>query len=76
MTVVADDPERVDDLTGDSLDALLCAIQAAWAWRNRRQLFGLPRAGIDPCEGWIADPGAVEPPDGGRLMRHSVPETN
>ena len=68
MTVVADDPERVDDLTGDSLDALLCAIQAAWAWRNRRQLFGLPRAGIDP--------GAVEPPDGGRLMRHSVPETN
>ena len=26
MTVVADDPELVDDPTGDSLDALLCAV--------------------------------------------------
>ena len=64
MTVVADDPELVDDPTGDNLDALLCAVQAAWAWRNRRQLFRGPGAGIDPREGWIADPGAVELPDG------------
>ncbi len=59
MTVMADDPDLVDDPTGDTLDALLCAVQAAWAWRNRRQLFCGPGADIDPREGWIADPGAV-----------------
>ena len=63
MTVVADDPELVEDPTGDSLDALLCAVQAAWAWRNRGRLFDGPHAGIDPREGWIADPGAVEQPE-------------
>ena len=76
MTVVADDPELVDDPTGDSLDALLCAVQAAWAWRNRRQLFRGLGAGIDPREGWIADPRTVEPPDGGWLMPHAVPATS
>ena len=54
VTVVADDPELIDDPTGDSLDALLCAVQAAWAWRNRERLFASPR--VDPREGWIADP--------------------
>lgn len=37
------------------LDALLCAIQAAWAWTQRDQGFGLPKH-VDPLEGWIADP--------------------
>ena len=64
MTVMADDPDLVDDPTGDTLDALLCAVQAAWAWRNRCQLFRGPGAGIDSREGWIADPGAVEPHGG------------
>ena len=59
VTVVADDPELVDDLTGDSLDALLCAVQAAWAWRNRSWLFR-GAAGIDTREGWIADPKTVK----------------
>jgi hypothetical protein len=44
-----------DDPGGDPLDALLCAAQAAWAARNV-----LPHperlAGLDPLEGWIADP--------------------
>lgn len=44
-----------DDPTGDELDALLCAVQAAWAWVNRSQKFGMPE-GCDPLEGWIADP--------------------
>ena len=57
VTVAGDDPELVDDPTGDSLDALLCAVQAAWAWRNRGWLFRDPQ--IDPLEGWIADPRAV-----------------
>jgi hypothetical protein len=38
------------DGTGDCLDAVLCAVQVAWA--SRRRNLGLPRA-IAPCEGWI-----------------------
>lgn len=50
--------ELVEDPTGDRLDALLCAVQAAWAWCNREILFGSSQ--IDRIEGWIADPQAVE----------------
>ena len=64
VTVVAGDPALVDDPTGDSLDALLCAVQAAWTWLNQRELFDGPRVQIDAREGWIADPGAVEQPEG------------
>ena len=35
---------------GDSLDAVLCLMQAAWA--SERPGYGLP-ADIDPLEGWI-----------------------
>ena len=44
-----------DDPTGDHLDALLCAIQAAWAWTRRHEEFGMP-VDADVLEGWIADP--------------------
>lgn len=44
-----------DDPGGDHLDALLCAIQAAWAWQNRETGFGAP-VDLDSLEGWIADP--------------------
>lgn len=43
------------DPTGDTLDALLCAIQAAWAFTQRDAGFGMPQ-NTDPLEGWIADP--------------------
>jgi len=43
----------VGDATGDRLDAALCAMQAAWAWRRRDDNYGLP-AHVDPLEGWIA----------------------
>lgn len=43
----------VRDATGDRLDAVLCAMQAAWAWQQREENYGLP-ARIDPLEGWIA----------------------
>jgi hypothetical protein len=42
----------VRDGSGDSLDAVICAVQAAWAWQRRRRNYGLP-ADIDPGEGWI-----------------------
>jgi hypothetical protein len=42
-----------DDATGDRLDAVLAAMQAAWCLRRRAHNWGLPRA-IDPLEGWIA----------------------
>ena len=40
----------VDDASGDSLDAVLCAIQAAACARRRN--YGLP-AKVPACEGWI-----------------------
>ena len=43
------------DASGDSLDAVLCLIQAAWAAQRHAQgdaLYGLP-PGLDPLEGWI-----------------------
>ena len=49
-----------DDPGADHLDALLCAIQAAWAWNHRNQNFGAPNP-IDPLEGWIADPSLNNP---------------
>jgi hypothetical protein len=39
-----------DDPMGDSLDALLCAVQAAWD--ASQPGWGLP-AQVDPLEGWI-----------------------
>jgi hypothetical protein len=42
----------VEDASGDSLDAVLCMLQAAWALREGPPRYGLP-AGLDPLEGWI-----------------------
>jgi hypothetical protein len=42
----------MSDATGDRLDAVLCAMQAAWAYQRRAENYGLPR-NIDPLEGWI-----------------------
>jgi len=44
-----------EDPSGDSLDALLCAVQAAWSWTQRASNYGAPE-GSDALEGWIADP--------------------
>ena len=43
----------VDDGSGDRLDAVLAAMQAAWCAKRRGRNWGLPRD-IDPIEGWIA----------------------
>lgn len=45
----------VDDATGDSLDAALCLMQAAWAQQQHESgepRYGLPKV-VDPLEGWI-----------------------
>lgn len=47
--------EFARDGSADRLDALLCAVQAAWAWTQREQGYGVP-ADADSLEGWIVDP--------------------
>ncbi|MGV3573339.1 MAG: DUF429 domain-containing protein [Ramlibacter sp.] len=42
----------VQDASGDSLDAVLCLVQAAWAQQHGAPRYGLP-ADLDPLEGWI-----------------------
>lgn len=43
--------QLLDDGSGDLLDAVLCAILAAWAWQRRDADYGLPPH--DALEGWI-----------------------
>ncbi len=45
----------IEDDTGDKLDAVLRAMQAGWAYRNRSNGYGVP-PGTEPPEGWISDP--------------------
>lgn len=42
----------IDDGTGDTLDAVACAMLAGWAAQRTSANWGLP-ATIDPVEGWI-----------------------
>ena len=58
VTVGMDDEVRracVEDSDGDSLDAVLAAVQAAWAWTRRADGYGVPDD-CDRLEGWIVDP--------------------
>jgi Protein of unknown function (DUF429) len=45
----------IQDPMADNLDALLCAIQAAWAYLQRDHGYGIPSQ-CDKDEGWIVDP--------------------
>lgn len=49
----------IGDDKGDLVDAVLAAVQAAWAWRRRDSGFGIPE-GADRCEGWIVDPATAQ----------------
>lgn len=42
----------IHDASGDSVDAALCLVQAAWAARQGAPRYGLPED-VDPLEGWI-----------------------
>ncbi len=48
----------LNDKSGDTLDAVLCAVQAAWA--SLTPNFGIP-SDCDPLEGWIVDPSQLNP---------------
>ena len=51
----AQQEQLAEDASGDSLDAVLCLMQAAWAHGQNEKgsaLYGLPE-GMDPLEGWI-----------------------
>lgn len=47
--------ELADDPQGDHLDALLCAVQAAWSLQQAN--YGIP-GDVDTLEGWIVGPPA------------------
>ena len=42
----------IEDGSGDTLDAIAAAIQAAWGAQRADANYGLP-GGLDPLEGWI-----------------------
>ena len=44
--------QLIADGSGDLLDAVICAVQAAWGWKRRKSNFGLP-PDAHPGEGWI-----------------------
>ncbi len=46
-----------DDGTGDTLDALAAAVQAAWGAARAEANYGLPKR-FDPLEGWIVSAGS------------------
>jgi hypothetical protein len=45
----------LEDPSGDTLDALLAAVQAGWSFSQRAHNYGIP-PDCDPVEGWIVDP--------------------
>lgn len=49
----------VEDFTGDLLDSVLCAVQAAWAYGMRHRNYGVPHH-AHPLEGWICDPSTID----------------
>jgi hypothetical protein len=58
LQVQLDDNVRagcLEDPFGDRLDAVLCAVQAAWAAGQRASGWGIP-TGVPAEEGWIVDP--------------------
>ncbi len=50
--------DLIDDPLADELDAVLCAVQAGWAY-CQGDGFGVPPS-ADPIEGWISDPHLLE----------------
>lgn len=56
--------DLVRDPAADTLDSLLCAVQAAWAYTRSDAGWGVPPE-CDRDEGWILDPRLLESEGGG-----------
>lgn len=53
LAVTAEFRDRlIEDAAGDELDAVICAIEAAWSWNQRNKNLGVPKS-VDQSEGWI-----------------------
>ena len=66
--------DALDDASGDTLDAIICAVIAAWAWSMRgdaRAPYGIPnrRHPTIVTEGWIVDPALLSPSAASRPHR-------
>ena len=68
--------DYADDFIGegsaDQLDAMLCAIQAGWAYTQREHNYGIP-TDCDRLEGWIVDPGMDIMSSLGLVSEHARP---
>ena len=51
--------ELIEEPSGSYLDAILCSLQATWAWNNREHGWGIPSS-ADTLEGWIVDPALAQ----------------
>ncbi len=49
----------ISDPSGDLLDSVLCAIQAAWSFLRRENNYGIPEE-ANILEGWICDPALID----------------
>jgi signal transduction histidine kinase len=58
--------EMQNDTKGDSLDAVLCSLQAAWAWQQGKPHYGMHAGNknLTQSEGWIVDPSLMLNPAG------------
>jgi hypothetical protein len=52
--------QALSDEDANALDAILCCVQASWAWTQRTHGLGVA-ATADPREGWIIDPATTSP---------------
>jgi hypothetical protein len=80
----AQSPEAflIQDPTGDTLDALLCCIQAAWCVLHQESGYGIPQefydsnnSVCDPNEGWIPSPDILSHPPKSRTAYNSASPT-
>jgi Protein of unknown function (DUF429) len=77
VALTADDHNAlVDDGRGDRLDAVLCAVAAAWGWQRHADghpRYGLP-ADVDPLEGWIVGVPSPNATQGSSFPRKPEPD--
>ena len=67
-----------NDGKGDSLDAVLCSLQTAWAWQQGKPKYGIPAGNksLTQSEGWIVDPSLKLNPSGTvKKQKNSLPDS-